>query len=99
MQMKANVIRLVFICWMFTCVIYAATYSSNLVALLAVDVQQTPFDSMEALSQQQQYRFGVLGGTTYVTVFKVRSSFKISSLNCKGNFDVSLALSTGTAPG
>ena len=85
MRLETPPVRIVFIMWMFTCVIYSATYSGNLVAFLAVDIELPPFASLEELSKQDNYRFGVMGGTSYITTFQVtlRKGYldKISIIN------------------
>ena len=69
---KPNATKLVFISWMITCIVYSATYSSNLVAFLTVEVEKPPFDSLETLLTQQNYKFGTLGQTFMKNLFKVR---------------------------
>ena len=71
MRSEVQVVRMVFIFWMFTCVIYAATFSSNLVALLTVDLEHPPFTSLEELADQQEYKYGILSGSAYTNLFQV----------------------------
>ena len=73
MRSEVQVVRMLFIFWMFTCVIYAATFSSNLVALLTVDLEHPPFTSLEELAVHQEYKYGILGGTSFVSLFQVTS--------------------------
>ena len=73
MRSEVEVVRIVYIFLMFTCVIYAASFSSNLVALLTVDLERPPFTSLEELAVQQEYRYGILGSSSYTSLFQVNS--------------------------
>ena len=65
------VIRAVYISWILTCVIFTATYGSNLVAMLSVEVETKRFNSLYEFTMQNQYKYGILGGSSYVVKFKV----------------------------
>lgn len=43
----------------------------NLAAMLSVDVERKPFRNMEELIKQTVYKYGILGGTSYVNNIKV----------------------------
>ena len=92
-ELKNPVIKIVVVSWMFTCIVYSAMYSSNLVALLSVDVERPPFDSFEALSTQSQFKFGLLGETYMARIFQVRaysSLVRIAATRSKYKFLESL---------
>ncbi|KAK7480388.1 hypothetical protein BaRGS_00028435, partial [Batillaria attramentaria] len=61
--------------WLFSMVM-AATYSSNLIAFLAVTKDEAPFQTLEGLVEQDYYYWGTTGGAFTVTVFQ-RSSIPV----------------------
>ena len=63
--------RVVFGSWWLFCIIVVATYGANLVAFLAVTQRTLPFTTLEELSAQSDYKYGFMGGTGWVTLFKV----------------------------
>ena len=65
-------VRAVFIFWILTCVIYNVTYASNLVALLSVEIEKQPFSSLQELAVHNNFKIGILGGSAFVTQFRVR---------------------------
>lgn len=48
--------------WM-SCMVIVATYSGNLIAFLTVSKDVLPFDTLEGMADQNEYRFGYIGGT------------------------------------
>lgn len=56
--------------WIFTIVVLA-TYSGNLVAVLSVTLEEAPFNTFEGLVEQDQYKWGTLGGTIYLSIMEV----------------------------
>ena len=71
-MMRNTASKIALISWMFTCIVYSVTYSSNLVAFLTVDVVKPPFDSLETLSSHHQFKFGMIGQGFMTSLFKVR---------------------------
>ena len=53
------------------CIIMMATFTANLIAFLAVDKYKPPFEDLEGLVSQNQYTFGILGGSTWNDLFQV----------------------------
>ncbi|XP_041350949.1 probable glutamate receptor [Gigantopelta aegis] len=53
--------------WLFFTTITAAVYSGNLIAFLTVNKEQLPFKSVKELVGQEQYKWGIPGGSAYVT--------------------------------
>lgn len=56
--------------WLFS-IIMVATYSGNLIAFLTVTIDKPPFNSLEELVEHDDYKWGVLSGTYFVTWFQV----------------------------
>ncbi len=50
-----------------------ATYKGNIIAMLAVDDTSPPFNSLEELLEMPEYDIGILGGTAWDNLFKVRT--------------------------
>ena len=48
-----------------------ATFGANLIAFLAVDVRQAPFQTLEQLAEHPLYKLGTLGGTAWVDEMRV----------------------------
>ena len=63
--------------WWVYCVIIGATYSGNLIAFLAVDKYSPPFETLEDIVAQNEYRFGTLGESVWEIIFQVRSCHTI----------------------
>ena len=63
--------------WYLAVIVMCGTYSGNLVAFLTVVKTPIPFDTLEELANQDQYKFGVLGGTAWVTSFEVSSWIRV----------------------
>ncbi|XP_061178448.1 probable glutamate receptor [Saccostrea echinata] len=55
--------------WLFS-IIMVATYSGNLIAFLTVTIDKPPFNSLEELVEQDEYKWGILSGTYFVTWFQ-----------------------------
>ena len=53
------------------CIVMMATFTANLIAFLAVDKYNPPFEDLEGLVNQNQYAFGILGGSTWNDLFQV----------------------------
>ena len=71
--------RIIMFSWYMAILVITATYTGNLVAFLAVVKEPPPFETLEELANQNQYKFGVLGNTILETVFKVSKP-----LYCRG---------------
>ncbi|XP_071080840.1 glutamate receptor ionotropic, kainate 3-like [Haliotis cracherodii] len=57
-------------CWWMFAVIMAATYSGNLIAFLTDGREKPPFSNLAGMAQQDTYRWGFLGGSSWVTLFQ-----------------------------
>ncbi|CAC5371236.1 GRIN [Mytilus coruscus] len=67
---KSQTGRTIICCWWLFCIILSATYCGNLIAYLTVTKEELPFDSLSAMVKQDEYEWGVLGGTYWVTWFE-----------------------------
>ena len=63
--------RIIMSSWLLCLLVITATYTGNLVAFLTVTKVPVPFDSLKELVEQKQYKYGILGGTNWVTQFRV----------------------------
>ena len=57
--------------WLFFTTTIAASYCGNLIAFLTVHVDKLPFRSVDGLVGQDQYKWGITGGTAGVAQLKV----------------------------
>ena len=57
--------------WCLYCIVIVATYSGNLIAFLTIDKYRAPFETLQDMSEEGQYKFGTLGGTSFVTILQV----------------------------
>ena len=53
-------------------IVIDATYSANLIAFLAVDIQRPPFEKLNELADQNEYLIGVVGGTAWMDEMRVK---------------------------
>ena len=63
--------RVIMFSWYLAVLVLTATYTGNLVAFLTVMKEPVPFETLEDLANQDQYKFGVLGGSSWVGQFNV----------------------------
>lgn len=63
--------RSVLACWWLLTVILAATYSGNLIAFLTVTTEKPPFDTLGEMVDQNEYKWGLIGGSAAITLFQV----------------------------
>ncbi|XP_012940485.2 glutamate receptor [Aplysia californica] len=56
--------------WWLFCLVVAGTYSGNLIAVLTVSKDKPPFDTLEEMANQDEYRFGTLGNSMWTTLFE-----------------------------
>ena len=63
--------------WSMVILVITATYTGNLVAFLTVVKEPLPIHSLEDLANQDQYKYGTLGGTHWVYLFEVIKHPKI----------------------
>ena len=59
--------------WLFCCLVMYATYAANLTASLAVSRTKMPFDTLEEMVQQTEYKYGVFANGVARLVFQVSS--------------------------
>ncbi|XP_060068781.1 glutamate receptor ionotropic, kainate 2-like [Ylistrum balloti] len=55
--------------WWLFCIIMMATYSGNLIAFLTVSKDKPPFSTVAGMLQQENYRWGTIGGSSWITAF------------------------------
>ena len=53
------------------CVILYATYAGNLTAMLSVNQDKLPFNTLEEMVSQTEYKYGVMQDTVSLSIFKV----------------------------
>ncbi|ESP00146.1 hypothetical protein LOTGIDRAFT_141353, partial [Lottia gigantea] len=56
--------------WWIFCLITVATYSGNLIAFLTVSKEKLPFETLEELGNQEDFSWGTLGGSIWVSLIK-----------------------------
>ncbi|XP_061185491.1 glutamate receptor ionotropic, kainate glr-3-like [Saccostrea echinata] len=54
--------------WLFS-IVLVGTYSGNLIAFLTVPLDKPPFNSLDEMIAQSEYKWGTIGGTFFVTWF------------------------------
>ena len=52
-------------------IILAATYSGNLIAFLTVTKDKSPFDTLEEMVKQDEYRYGTIDQSMWTMLFEV----------------------------
>ena len=57
--------------WLIIGVILYATYAANLTAILAVNYDELPFNTLEEMVAQTEFKYGVLQGTVALLIFQV----------------------------
>ncbi|XP_067682645.1 probable glutamate receptor [Haliotis asinina] len=60
--------------WWLFCIVIAASYSGTLIAFLTVNRDILPFSSIADIASQNEYRWGVVGGSSYVTFLEEAKS-------------------------
>ncbi|XP_041350850.1 glutamate receptor ionotropic, delta-1-like [Gigantopelta aegis] len=55
--------------WLFS-IVMAATYSGNLIAFLTVTKDKLPFNNLQTMVNQDEYKWGTVGGTIWPLIFK-----------------------------
>ncbi|XP_048259258.1 glutamate receptor ionotropic, kainate 3-like [Haliotis rufescens] len=61
--------------WIFT-IIIAAAYSGNLMAILTLARDNAPFNTIDDVTKQTEYTWGVSGGTIWYSKFETEPDFK-----------------------
>ncbi|XP_069103796.1 glutamate receptor ionotropic, kainate 4-like [Argopecten irradians] len=56
--------------WWLFCIVMMATYSGNLIAFLTVTKEKLPFDTLSGMVNQDVYKWGTIGGTAFIDIFK-----------------------------
>ena len=57
--------------WIFS-IVLAATYSGNLIAFLTVNKDKPPFNTLQAMVEQDEYRYGTIDQSMWTMLFQVR---------------------------
>ncbi|OWF39812.1 Glutamate receptor ionotropic, kainate 3 [Mizuhopecten yessoensis] len=57
-------------CWWLFCLVMMASYSGNLIAYLTVSKDKLPFNTVNEMLQKDDYKWGLIGGSYWVTIFK-----------------------------
>ncbi|XP_046572348.1 ionotropic receptor 25a-like [Haliotis rubra] len=57
--------------WWLFCIVIAASYSGTLIAFLTVNRDILPFSTIADIASQNEYRWGIVGGSSYVTYLEV----------------------------
>ena len=65
--------RIIMFFWWIYSMLISVAYLSSLVAYLAVPLEKTLFTSLQDVLQQTEYKIGTLGGSVYVTDFRVKA--------------------------
>ena len=68
--MMASVRFVVGFWWLF-CIVIVATYSGNLIAFLAIDKYNAPFETLKEMAQAGEFKFGTIGGTSFEAIMQV----------------------------
>ena len=57
--------------WWLFCIVIVATYSGNLIAFLTVHKYKAPFETLQEMAQEGEYKFGTIGDSAMETIMKV----------------------------
>ncbi|XP_069104062.1 glutamate receptor ionotropic, delta-1-like isoform X1 [Argopecten irradians] len=57
-------------CWWLFCLVMMASYSGNLIAYLTVSKDKLPFNTVNEMIHKDDYKWGLIGGSYWVTIFK-----------------------------
>ena len=57
--------------WWLYCIVIVATYSGNLIAFLTVHKYKAPFQTLQEMAQDGEYKFGIIGESSLETVLQV----------------------------
>ena len=68
---RAQSVRFVVGFWWVFSIVVMATYSGNLIAYLTVSRIELPFDSVVAMLESREFKFGVMGGTVVEGLLQV----------------------------
>ncbi|XP_050405578.2 glutamate receptor ionotropic, kainate 1 [Patella vulgata] len=60
--------------WWLFCIMLVAIYSGNLMAFLTINRVNVPFDTLAGMVNQDEYKWGTLGGTVWSTLFRSADS-------------------------
>ena len=72
--------------WWLFCTVIMATYTGSLVAILTVEKYKIPFNTLEELLNQKQYKFGTLGSSAFAL------DFLVSIFGCQGTILVTFSI-------
>jgi hypothetical protein len=57
--------------WSLVCVVMVASYTGKLTSNSVLSKQPLPFQSLSELVQRQDYKWGLIKGTSYESIFRV----------------------------
>ena len=57
--------------WRLFCIVIVATYSGNLIEFLTVHKYKAPFETLQEMAQEGEYKFGTIGDSALETIMKV----------------------------
>jgi len=69
--------------WWLFCLVVVGTYSGNLIAVLTVTKDKPPFDTLEEMAAQDEYKFGTLGNSMWTTLFETSSQPEFKAIHNK----------------
>ncbi|ESO96399.1 hypothetical protein LOTGIDRAFT_159803 [Lottia gigantea] len=67
-------------CWWVFCIVLAASYSGTLIATLAVNIEQYPFETLDEMLEQNNYRWGCMGNTLFIPLFSNTSNTRFKAI-------------------
>jgi hypothetical protein len=69
--------------WLISIIVYAV-YTGNLIAFLTVTEQKMPFDTLQAMVRQSQYKYGLERGIVQQTLFQVNTQKNLKPVQIVG---------------
>ena len=63
--------RAVASCWWLVVIVMYAVYTGNLIAFLTVNIPNMPFDTLEGMVAQTDYKYGLEDGIIHMMLFRV----------------------------
>lgn len=78
--------------WWFYIIVIMSTFSANLIAFLAIDIRQPPFETLEELADDSFYKIGTVGSSIWEDEMKVFTNTGIFRQKCMLRFLETLKL-------